>query len=360
MKIMVYDVAAQGGGGMTVLLDFYREVLEKSPRDIQWCFAVSQPGLEDAPGVQILRFSKPKKSPLHRLVFEHWDFPRLLKQEQPDVVISLQNMPVARYRGRQLVLLHQSLQFCPKTFSFLKPEERSLAVRQRIICRMIQQSMPRAEHLFVQTAWMKQACMSWLGWPEDRISVVRSQAVPPVVTPYTGKDSRTFFYPAAGDIYKNHMLVVKACRLLHQEGITDYRVVFTLSSDEGAYDRGIIQAAQGFPIEFTGRLPHQRVWELYSRTVLLFPSYQETCGLPLVEAKAAGAWILASDLPYAREVLEGYPNHALFDHSSPEALAREMKRVLAGIPWQSTAGKTSHPAPGLMEAMLQKVYGKEG
>ena len=121
---------------MTVLRDFYREVLEKSPRDIQWVFVVSQPVLEDTPQVKILRFSKPKKSRLHRLAFEHLDLPKILAAEKPDAVISLQNMPVARYGGRQFVLLHQSLQFCDRTFSFLKGEERSLAVQQRIICRI--------------------------------------------------------------------------------------------------------------------------------------------------------------------------------------------------------------------------------
>lgn len=355
MKIMVYDVAAQGGGGMTVLLDFYREVLEKSPRDIQWCFAVSQPGLEDAPGVRVLRFAKPKRSPLHRLAFEHWDFPRLLKREQPDVVISLQNMPVARYRGRQLVFLHQSLQFCPKTFSFRKPEERSLAIRQRIICQIIRRTMPRAEHLFVQTQWIKDACVPWLGWPEDRITVVRMQAVPPAPAAYTGLSGRTFFYPAAGDIYKNHALVVEACRILQGEGITDYRVIFTLDPGEDPSSQKILRSIEGLPIESVGTLPHEQVWETYSRTVLLFPSYLETCGLPLVEARAAGAWIIASDLPFAREALENYPNCAFVDHRSPQALAREMKRVLDGVTWQEPGPAEEEPGPGLMEAMLEQI-----
>ena len=145
MKILVYDVAAEYGGAMTVLRDFYREVLEKSPRDIQWVFVVSQPGLEDTPQVKILRFSKPKKSRLHRLAFEHLDLPKILAAEKPDAVISLQNMPVARYGGRQFVLLHQSLQFCDRTFSFLKREERSLALQQRIVCRIYRRTLPKAE-----------------------------------------------------------------------------------------------------------------------------------------------------------------------------------------------------------------------
>ena len=103
MKILVYDVAAEYGGAMTVLRDFYREVLEKSPRDIRWVFVVSQPVLEETAQVKILCFGKPKKSRLHRLAFEHLDLPKILAAEKPDAVISLQNMPVARYGGRQFV-----------------------------------------------------------------------------------------------------------------------------------------------------------------------------------------------------------------------------------------------------------------
>ena len=357
MKILVYDVAAEYGGAVTVLRDFYREVLEKSPRDIQWVFVVSQPVLEDTPQVKILRFSKPKKSRLHRLAFEHLDLPKILAAEKPDAVISLQNMPVARYGGRQFVLLHQSLQFCDRTFSFLKGEERSLAVQQRIICRIYRRTLPRAEHVFVQTRWMKEDTMRWLGWPEDKISVVPSRVRPPRLGAYTGTGSRTFFYPAGADRYKNHDLVIAACKLLAGEGITDYRVIFTLPREGDPDAERIIRAARGLPIEFVGSLPHETVWEYYSGTVLLFPSYLETCGLPLVEARAAGAWILASDLPFAREVLEGYPNKAFFPYDGAEVLAQQMKAVLGGVPWQQPAPRTARTEVGLMESMLNIIKG---
>ena len=360
MKILVYDVAAEYGGAMTVLRDFYQEVLEKSPREIQWVFALSQPVLEARPGVKVLCFPKPKKSHLHRLLFEHLDFPKILAQERPDVVISLQNMPVARYGGRQLVFLHQSLQFCEKTFSFLKREERSIALQQRIICRIYRWTLPRAEHLFVQTQWMKRDCMGWLGWPESNITVVPPQVTPPQVRPYTGAASRTFFYPAAADIYKNHSLVVQACKLLAAEGITDYRVIFTISPEEGAVAQGLIASAQGLPIEIVGRLTYEKIWEHYSSTILLFPSYMETCGLPLTEAKEAGAWILACDLPFAREVLEGYPNKALFPWDDAQALAQAMKQALAGVPWQQPDSCLQETGPGLMEAMLNYLAGEIG
>ena len=174
---------------------------------------------------------------------------------------------------------------------------------------------------------------------------------------YTGTGSRTFFYPAGADLYKNHDLVIAACKLLAGEGITDYRVIFTLPREGDPDAERIIRAARGLPIEFVGSLPHETVWEYYSGTVLLFPSYLETCGLPLVEARAAGAWILASDLPFAREVLEGYPNKAFFPYDGAEVLAQQMKAVLGGVPWQQPAPRTARTEVGLMESMLNIIKG---
>ena len=44
----------------------------------------------------------------------------------------------------------------------------------------------------------------------------------------------------------------------------------------------------------------------YARSVLVFPSYIETIGLPLLEARSVGAPILAADCLYARDGVEDY------------------------------------------------------
>jgi glycosyltransferase involved in cell wall biosynthesis len=61
---------------------------------------------------------------------------------------------------------------------------------------------------------------------------------------------------------------------------------------------------------------------------LIFPSYLETFGLPLLEARFFNAPIAASDRPFAREILEGYSNADFFDPFSPDDLANKMKKYL--------------------------------
>ena len=54
------------------------------------------------------------------------------------------------------------------------------------------------------------------------------------------------------------------------------------------------------------------VYEQYAKSVLIFPSYIETLGLPLLEARLTGCPIIAADTPFAKEILDGYNNVAYF------------------------------------------------
>ncbi len=77
-----------------------------------------------------------------------------------------------------------------------------------------------------------------------------------------------------------------------------------------------------------GSVPREQVFEFYQNSILIFPSYLETFGLPLLEARLFNGPIIASDRPYAREILEGYSNADFFDPFSSDDLADKMKKYL--------------------------------
>jgi glycosyltransferase involved in cell wall biosynthesis len=79
---------------------------------------------------------------------------------------------------------------------------------------------------------------------------------------------------------------------------------------------------------------------LASARALLFPSFTEGYGLPLIEALGAGVPALASDLPVSRETCGDMPDYlnpcheraweeAIIDYASPDGAARaaQMKRI---------------------------------
>ncbi len=357
MRILVYDVAAEDGGGLFVLKNFYREVLAKDNKDIEWIFMVSTDEIAETDKVRILRYPQVKNSWKARLKFEYLQLPKIVKVLDPDLVISLQNMPIRRCKVRQFVYLHQSLQYCPKKFSLLKGEERGLAIRQKFISLLIKNAMPKAEHIFVQTQWIKDATVKWLRRDEKEITIVpvRVNTDGISIKEYAGAESRTFFYPARAEIYKNHSLIVEACRILRDWGFNDYRVLLTMQSEENSYAKRIAESAKGLPVSYIGAVSYEEIWDIYSRTILLFPSYLETCGLPMLEARRAGALILASDMPFSHEALDGYSNAAFFGINDPEKLAELMRKCIEKPSYHKTAEKDDKKSGSLLYCMMKMI-----
>lgn len=357
MRILVYDVAAEDGGGLFVLKNFYKEVLVNDNMDIEWIFMVSTDEIAETDTVRVLRYPQVKISWKARLKFEYLQLPKIVKELDPDLVISLQNMPIKHCKVRQFVYLHQSLQYCPKKFSLLKGEERGLAIRQKFISALIKDAMPKAEQIFVQTQWIKEATVKWLKCDESKITVVpvSVNTTGIEIKKYTGMRSRTFFYPARAEIYKNHDLIIDACKILRSKGICDYHIVLTMRPDENPYAQGLASRAEGLPISYLGTISYQDIWDIYSRTILLFPSYLETCGLPMLEARKAGAIIIASDMPFSHEALDGYPNVRFFNINDAEGLAATMEQALLSIHYQSIEDNSDISSNNLLSIMLQKI-----
>ena len=56
-------------------------------------------------------------------------------------------------------------------------------------------------------------------------------------------------------------------------------------------------------VKFVGNVPYREVLGYYRDAVaLIFPTWRETFGHPLLEAMLAGTPIIASDIPTCREV----------------------------------------------------------
>lgn len=353
MRILVYDVAAEDGGGLFVLKKFYEDV-KKLESDIKWTFYVSANVLESTKNIKIRVFEKTKVSWFHRFAFENYELPKLIKKEKFDVIISLQNMPVRRCNKRQLVYLHQSLQYCPIKFSLFKKDERALAFRQKLICGLIKKNLKKSEHIFVQTQWIKEATLDWINVKESQVSVVPVQIdlSNASVKPFAGENSREFFYPARAEVYKNHEVVINACRILVDKGIKDFKVIFTVNDNTSPYMKRIIELSKDLPIEFIDSLTYEDIWDYYSRTILLFPSYLETCGLPMLEAKCAGGRIIASDMPFSHEALDGYANADFFKYDDAGLLAEKMEKALNCSTYRKIENVVSNNENGLLSEMM--------
>ena len=92
-------------------------------------------------------------------------------------------------------------------------------------------------------------------------------------------------------------------------------------------------------VRFLGAVPYDELPRYYSAArALVFPSFIETFGYPLVEAMAAGTPVLASDIPTFHEVAGEAALY--FPVDDPEALARCVD-ALSGDP-AATRERVAH------------------
>ena len=364
MKILVYDVAAEDGGGLFVLKNFYEEVIKDSEKhpNIEWIFLTSYKILESKKNVHTINYAWIKKSWIHRLYFEEIKIQKILRELDVDVIISLQNTIIKHCKIRQYVYLHQSLQYCPQKFSLLNRTERGLAIRQKFICGMYKNGIKKATHIYVQTEWIKDETIKWISCKKDKISVI-PVSIEKIPEQYDKKELKTnvFFYPARAEIYKNHDVILKACKILEKRGVYNYRVLFTMEKTDNLYAQHISNECEKLPIEFIGKVEYKDIWNYYKKAVLLFPSYLETCGLPMLEARYMETIVLASDLPFAHEALDGYKNAYFFQYSDENKLADIMEELIKGqkkyIYVEKQEMKTNKSS--LLKSMMNDILNKD-
>lgn len=307
-RIVVYDVAASASGALSVLNDFYAEVRNYNDKSIRWTFVISTPHLEETENIKVIRAPWIKKNWLCRLFFDYFIAPRIISAEKADKVLSLQNIIVPGTKLPQVVFLHNALPFVE--YKIPIKDSIVLWVYQNIIAKFIYSSVKKAEKLIVQTHWMKGACVEKTQVSPDKITVIPPviNIVPKKLFAYENMDIPTFIYPAMPLIYKNHKVIIEACKQLVKEGVTNFRVIFTMAGTENKLARRLKEETDKYnlPIKFVGVLTREELFELYSKAILLFPSYIETFGMPLLEAKVHGAFVIAQDTQIVNEILNNY------------------------------------------------------
>lgn len=325
MKIMVFDVPAEEGGALTILRQYYDEAIKNI--DHEWIFIISTPVLEEAENVKIINFPWIKKSWAHRMYFDYCVAHKLVQKYKPNEILSLQNMLISGVDVKQSLYIHQALPFSKKRYKI--SENYKIWMYQNIIGKKIFKSIKKADKVIIQTKWMKDACLKNIQTDSNKFEIQQPDIKIKVEKYYnsTNISNIEFFYPANGMDYKNHKVIVMAVRELIKQEIKNFNVIFTLRGDETKYIEKIYDFVQKekLPIHFIGKITMDEVYEYYSRSILVFPSFIESFGLPLLEAKMHQAPILAADCPFAHEILDKYENVEFFDPFKTLDLVNKLK-----------------------------------
>jgi glycosyltransferase involved in cell wall biosynthesis len=358
MKIAVINVAASSGGALSVLKEFYSYIRNNrqnnNGQDLEWLFLVTTPQLEEDEHIKVINFPWIKESWFHRAFWDFYVAPRIIQDYDADIVFSMQNVCIPRIKIPQVLYVHQPLPFQNvKKFSFFKRQERLLAVYQYINGFHIKKSAKKADTVIVQTQWMK-AAMEKTGIGSNKILVIPPTIDKSIIDkkletfPYLDGEpisSRDFFYPASIALYKNHECLIKAVLKLLDQGYEDFKVILTLPQEakkEILGEKVLVNRVEkgdviisykrveklADVIIFAGQVSRGEVLRRCHESILVFPSYIETFGMPLLEAKMVKGVILASDCSFSHEILEGYENVRYFDPFNAEELALLMRKLL--------------------------------
>jgi glycosyltransferase involved in cell wall biosynthesis len=158
-----------------------------------------------------------------------------------------------------------------------------------------------------------------------------------------------FLYcPAATWPHKGHDRLFQAYATLRRDGRVHERLVLT-GQRTRLWESELLPLARRLGIEndisHLGFVPHAQVAPLMaSARAVLFPTRYEGFGLPVVEAAAAGARIVASRLEVFDEI--GLPGQAQVDFEDPDAVAgalehpRPTRLLREPLAWSEVARRT--------------------
>tara|TARA_R110002126_G_scaffold10841_9_gene49597 strand:+ start:26680 stop:27612 length:933 start_codon:yes stop_codon:yes gene_type:complete len=245
-----------------------------------------------------------------------------------DLVLCFHNLPpILPVRGRVFCYVQNAnlVNLIPRSLLTGWPRYRYMV--ERFIARQFKR---RIDRYFVQTPTMKAALLSWFG--EDDPPVVE-------VAPFIDSDDLLvdrpphvrkqwdFLYAADGASHKNHANLLSAWKLLGEEGIFPSLALTLPPRDSALIDRiEALKVEHGLNITNLGYLPHDDLLQCYHQAgAMLFASYAESFGIPLLEAKAADLPIIAAELDFVRDMCEPVQT---FDPFSERSIAGAVKRHL--------------------------------
>jgi glycosyltransferase involved in cell wall biosynthesis len=224
-------------------------------------------------------------------------------------------------------------EYCPEFFP-----THILGERRRVYT----DSIKRADHLCAISKFTRQTLIERLGIPPDRVTATPLAADPLFhpESPYRGnheevlkkyglKPGEYFFLPGHTWPHKNHRAALQALAILRQSYHLEPLLVCTGNPKEAHPELlNLVQDLQlNERVRFLGYCPMSEMPAFYEgAAALVFPSFFEGFGMPLLEAMWCDCPIVCSNATSLPEVAGDAA--LFFDPHSPEELAAAMGRIL--------------------------------
>lgn len=302
-------------GALQILRQFIRGIEQYSnPKDFYYVFIDASVKIETV--AKNIEFIPVKQNIIAKRLFfiNFFGIKRYLKRRKlkADKIVSLANINTSLGNGiEEYVYFHQPLTIYRYKWNIFNKLERMNAYYKHIYKWVIQRSLTDQTVVIAQLDCIVDRCAEVFGVDSSRfIKVTPNVAIPEVKTVELpvkiDDDTVNMIYPATPVSYKNHRTIIDALRLIPKDGDRKYRLYLTCSVEELAHI-GIAGFTNNVEIVCMGHISFDQLMLLYTKMdALLFPSYIESFGLPMIEAATTGVQIVAADTDFANEVLKGY------------------------------------------------------
>lgn len=202
--------------------------------------------------------------------------------------------------------------------------------RTRMLARLAAAGMRHAQRIVFPSQAAADQIGEWVPIPKERIRIVHYGVS---LTAFEDTEPGTseipyLFLPAAVERHKNFEVLIRALPLLRDERTEIWVAGHSLTDPSHRSDLERLARDLGVSkrLRFLGPVPYREVLRYYRGALaLVFPSFIETFGHPLVEAMAAGTPVIASEIAAFREIAG---NAALyFPVDQPQSLADAVERT---------------------------------
>lgn len=322
MRLIVYAPSISAGGGMVLLEKF----LKDAPGEIALILIHSCKfnGFAESKVVNSIAI----KNLLHRTFYEIY---LILFLNKDDILLCFGNLPpMLKHKCRTYVYLQNKFIISNEKFYGLKYKQKVKNFFLRFIFLVIKKN---ASHYFVQTQSMNNLLRHIIG-TESAITTFPLTSIDKIKLSNPRKkfnvrlNNIRFIYPAFYNEHKNHFNLFLAWGLLADENIYP-ELILTINAEifkKFLNSPQLLKHSKNLKIFNLGDVGHKFIVDEYaSADALIFPSFQESFGLPLLEARNFNIPVLASELDFVRDILD--PNET-FDPNSPVSISRAIKRFL--------------------------------
>jgi glycosyltransferase involved in cell wall biosynthesis len=339
MRLIVNAISAHTGGIVTYT-SFLIEYLKAFKVDSQvYVPARYHEGVPDDDGapVRLHRLDVSGYRGFFRFLWEQTGWRRIVKRSGADVLFSSANYGLISPPIRQVLLVQGEIAFNPVYRERVLPrltwvERIGIALRQWLMVWSARHSdlvvfpskVALESVVGVHPSIKDKSVVDYLAVNTDLPGLERQR-------PWRDGGQLKLLYVSIYYPHKDPQTLAEATRLMHDGGIEAHAWITMEPRDfwpwsTGRADLPPLLDAQADGMVTLGRLDYSAIGSaLTDHDVMVYPSFAETFGFPLVEAMAAGMPVVAADTPIHREICGDAVLY--FEPANPADLAERLREL---------------------------------